>query len=130
MGERNLCNGGTVYRISAEDFASMPWESREKLGQLGRYHGIFAMASLFHLERDSIFGVLQKLFDSSLESFGCVLSTLPCRDQNSRGVDGRWHSGFTADRQEQLFSKLSRHSIVDIQRFEVLAKHEVSIYNG
>lgn len=125
--EQNLNNGGRVFLMSIEDLAS---SSIEDQGQMGCYHGIFAMASLFHLERDSIFHVLQKMVNVSLHHFGCVLSTLPDKNQNARGSDGRWHSGFALDTQTKLFTRLSTRCATDVLQFQALATERVSIYNG
>ena len=93
-----------------------------------KFHGIFCLASLFHVPREDIPNVLN-LFHKTLDSCGIVVSTIPkpltdnSEEKNRMGSDGRWTVALNVSTQIKLFEESS---------FEILEVIEdnVSIYNG
>ena len=67
---------------------------------VGRYHGIFALASLFHIPRQFLPATIAGLVRHFLEESGFLLTTLPTSAENEQGRDGRWHTGLS--RADQL----------------------------
>ena len=72
-----------------------------------RLDGIFCLASLFHVPRARLPGVLRRLRECLLpaasgDAGGLLLTSLPGgRDDDSRGSDGRWKNAMPAAMQEQ-----------------------------
>ena len=111
-----------------EDFLSFfeTLEQKEKstsgLGRLyDQFHGIFALASLFHLPRLELQKVL-KVFERHLHpEVGVLLTSIPSGNKDEVGSDGRWKLHISASEQINMLEQAG---------FKVIFQENLTIYNG
>lgn len=116
--------GCTVHQL---DFAGLISANSVTSLQLGRFHGIFSLASLFHVPRRYLLDVLCGLV-TYLHPGGLLLTTFPNRgDRDSLGRDGRWHNVMPPWLQRQCLEELrdSKGCLFVVER-----EQEIRIYNG
>ena len=87
----------------------------------GKFHSIFALASLFHLPSVELQMVLE-LFKSNLNpDVGVLLTSIPGGSRDELGSDGRWSLNLSGSKQKEMLEKAG---------FEVIFEEQMSIYNG
>ena len=87
----------------------------------GKFHSIFALASLFHLPFVELQIVL-KLFKNNLHpDVGVLLTSIPDGSRDELGSDGRWRLHLSSSKQKELLEKAG---------FKVIYEEQVNIYNG
>jgi len=85
-----------------------------------KYHGVFSLASLFHLPSCELVKVLG-LFHQHLHPNGVLLTTIPEGVRDSEGGDGRWVLHLPVEQHKKL---------VENAGFTILHTQHVNIYNG
>ena len=87
----------------------------------GKFHSIFALASLFHIPSEELQIVLE-LFKNNLDpDVGVLLTSIPDGSRDELGSDGRWILHLSISKQIEMLEKAG---------FEVIFEEQVSIYNG
>ena len=86
-----------------------------------QYHGIFALASLFHLPKTELEKVLDSFKRHLHPKVGVLLTSIPGGNKDKEGSDGRWKLHIPQSKQI---------SILENAGFEVIFQDHLSIYNG
>lgn len=89
---------------------------------LGPFHGIFCLASLFHVPRRELREVLQVLLGMLVEG-GVILTTLPAGvDEDGPGGDGRWRNCMPKEKHIE--------ALREVGLVVLTATENLKIYNG
>jgi len=93
----------------------------EKFFKPNSIHGIFSLASLFHIPRSELSELIEIMI-RVLAPGGILLSSFPCgRDQDGNMSDGRWSNSMPLELHQQI---LESHGL------EVIDVFHSKIYNG
>ena len=84
-------------------------------------HGIFALASLFHLPKQELATTLRLFHMHLLPEIGVLLTTIPKGSRDEIGSDGRWKLHIPESEQTAILEKAG---------FKVLFQEQISLYNG
>lgn len=87
----------------------------------GRFHGIFCLASLFHVPASETTAVLRKL-RACLCIGGILLSSFPNHSKDHCGDDGRWQHGLPLADHKEVMKGAGFEVVQAVDNFE--------IYNG
>ena len=84
-------------------------------------HGIFALASLFHLPKQELATTLRLFHMHLLPEIGVLLTTIPKGSRDEIGSDGRWKLHIPKSEQTAILEKAG---------FKVVFQEQISLYNG
>jgi len=86
-----------------------------------QFHGIFTLASLFHLPKTELEKVFIGFKRHLHPKIGVLLTSIPCGNRDEEGSDGRWKLYIPASQQISMLENAG---------FEVIFQDNLSIYKG
>ena len=116
---RNM--GLNVVLADFVNFFDSPQENQNEKQHSTTFHGIFALASLFHLPKMELEKVLYTFRTHLVPYVGVLLTSIPNGTKDKMGSDGRW---------KLHLSQSEQIGMLENAGFEVLFQEQMSIYNG